>query len=152
MKVALRFAAVAVCIALGACSPARGLQSERVQFDYNAALEQAAKENKLVLLDFTASDWCGLCIRLEGDTFSKPEFREFAKENLVFVELDFPHKKEQSAELRRQNAELVQKFGVLGFPTLILLNSTGEEAARRVGYLEGGPEGFVNWVESAAKP
>jgi thioredoxin-related protein len=40
------------------------------------------------------------------------------------------------------NAELVQKFGVLGFPTLILLNSKGEEAARKVGYLEGGPEGI----------
>ena len=79
MKVARRFAAVAACIALGACSPARGLQSERVQFDYNAALEQAAKENKLVLLDFTASDWCGLCIRLEGDTFSKPEFENLPK-------------------------------------------------------------------------
>jgi protein disulfide-isomerase len=150
MKVGFPLAAVAACIALGACSPERGLQRER--FDYKAARERAAKENKLVLLDFTGSDWCGLCIQLEKETFSKPEFQEFAGENLVFVKLDFPRRKEQSAELRRQNSELAHEFGVQGFPTLVLLNSQGRELARNAGYLGGGPEGFVNWVQSAGKP
>jgi len=126
--------------------------AEQWETNYNAALEQAAKENKMVLLDFTGSDWCVWCIKLKNDTFSKPEFQKFAAESLVLVELDFPRSKEQSPELKKQNQELAEKFGIEGFPTLVLLDSQGKEAARNVGYLQGGPEGFVKWVESAGKP
>jgi len=121
------------------------------QTDFPAALEEAAKSDKLVLLDFTGSDWCGLCIKLDKETFSKPEFKEFAAKNLVTVELDFPNNKPQSADLKKQNEELQAKFGVDGFPTLVLLNSKGKEVARNVGYLPGGPAGLIAWVEKAKK-
>lgn len=117
--------------------------------DYTAALAEAAKENKMVLLDFTGSDWCGWCIKLQKDTFSKPEFKKFAQESLVLVELDFPRGKTQSDELKKQNEELAEKFGVQGFPTLVLLDPQGKEATRNVGYLQGGPEAFIQWIESA---
>jgi thioredoxin-related protein len=117
--------------------------------DYTAALAEAAKENKMVLLDFTGSDWCGWCIKLQKDTFSKSEFEKFAQESLVLVELDFPRGKTQSDELKKQNEELAEKFGVQGFPTLVLLDPQGKEATRNVGYLQGGPEAFIQWVESA---
>jgi protein disulfide-isomerase len=117
--------------------------------DYTAALAEAAKENKMVLLDFTGSDWCGWCIKLQKDTFSKSEFKKFAQESLVLVELDFPRGKTQSDELKKQNEELAEKFGVQGFPTLVLLDHQGKEATRNVGYLQGGPEAFIQWVESA---
>ena len=106
----------------------------------------------MVLLDFTGSDWCGWCIKLRKDTFSKPEFQKFAEEKLVLVELDFPRKKEQNAELKKQNQELAEKFGIEGFPTLVLVDPKGTEVTRNVGYLAGGPEGFAKWVESARKP
>ena len=138
---------LAYCCALMAAQSA-----EQWQTGYSAALEQAGKENKMVLLDFTGSDWCGWCIKLKKDTFSKPEFQKFAEGSLVIVELDFPRKKEQSAELKKQNQELAEKFGIEGFPTLVLLDPQGKEAARNVGYLPGGPEGFVKWVEAAGKP
>lgn len=125
--------------------------AEGWQTDYKAALEQAAKENKMVLLDFTGSDWCGWCIKLVKDTFSKPEFQKFADKNLVLVELDFPNNKPQSAEVKAQNQQLSEKFNVEGYPTLVLLNSKGKEIARNVGYLAGGPDGFIKWVESAGK-
>lgn len=117
--------------------------------DYKAALEQAAKENKMVLLDFTGSDWCGWCIKLDKETFSKPEFKQFAEKNLVLVELDFPNNKPQSAAVKKQNAALQAQYNVEGFPTLVLLNSKGKEIARNPGYLPGGPDGFIKWVESA---
>ncbi len=134
------------------CALMSAQSAEQWQTDYSAALEQAGKENKMVLLDFTGSDWCGWCIKLKKDTFSKPEFQKFAEGSLVLVELDFPRKKEQSAELKKQNQELAEKFGIEGFPTLVLLDPQGKEAARNVGYLPGGPEGFVKWVEAAGKP
>ncbi len=43
--------------------------------DLPKAQAQAKAENKLVLLDFTGSDWCIWCIKLDTDTFSKPEFQ-----------------------------------------------------------------------------
>jgi len=116
---------------------------------YTAALGQAAKENKMVLLDFTGSDWCGWCMKLQKDTFSKPEFKKFADQSLVLVELDFPRGKAQSDNVKNQNEELAEKFGVQGFPTLVLLDPLGKEAARNVGYLQGGPEAFIQWVEAA---
>ncbi len=121
------------------------------QTDYKAALEQAAKENKPVLLDFTGSDWCGWCIKMVKDTFSQPDFKSFAKKNLILVELDFPNNKPQSAEVKKQNEALQAKYGVDGFPTLILLNSQGKEIARNGGYLPGGPKAFIAWVEEATK-
>jgi protein disulfide-isomerase len=123
--------------------------SEGWKTNYAAALEQATKENKMVLLDFTGSDWCGWCIKLQKDTFSKPEFQNFAEQSLILVELDFPRGKPQSDELKKQNEGLAEKYGVQGFPTLVLLDPQGKEAARNVGYLQGGPEAFIQWVEVA---
>ena len=119
--------------------------------DYKAALELAAKEDKLVLLDFTGSDWCPPCIKLHKDVFEKPELATFAKGNLVPVMLDFPRAKEISPEIKQQNEALAAKFTIEGYPTLILLDSKGNEVARRVGYQPGGPEAFIKWVESTAK-
>lgn len=121
------------------------------QTDYKAALQQAAKDNKYVLLDFTGSDWCGWCIKLDKETFSKPAFKDFADKNLVLVEVDFPNNKPQSDLVIQQNKELQQKYGVEGFPTLVLLNPQGKEVARNVGYLPGGPDGLIKWVDAARK-
>ncbi len=141
-------------IALLACGAAliSSRAAEQWETNYSAALEQAAKQNKMVLLDFTGSDWCGWCVKLQKETFSKPEFQKFAAESLILVELDFPRGKEQSEELKKQNEELAEKFGIQGFPTLVLLDQQGEEAARNVGYLAGGPDAFIEWVKSAQKP
>src|SRR5438445_12873503 len=68
--------------------------------DLPAAQARAASENKLGLLDFTGSDWCGWFMRLKAEAFSKTEFEAFAQENLVLAEIDFPHPTAQTAELR----------------------------------------------------
>jgi len=134
-------------ILLGASSVFAG---EGWQTDYKAALEQASKENKAVLLDFTGSDWCGWCIKMDKETFSQADFKKFAEKNLVLVELDFPRSKPQSAEVKKQNSELQAKYGIEGYPTLVLLDSKGKELAR-ANYVEGGPKAFADWVEKALK-
>src|SRR5438874_6929764 len=90
--------------------------------DVPKAVEKAKAEKKLVMLDFTGSDWCGWCIKLHKEVFSKPEFAEYAKKNLVLVELDFPHGKKQSDELKKANEQLMSKYQVRGFPTIVVLN------------------------------
>lgn len=102
--------------------------------DVPKAVAQAKTENKLVLMDFTGSDWCGWCIRLNKDVFSKPEFAAYAKKNLVLVEIDFPAKKQQSPELKKTNQALQKKYGVEGYPTIIVLNGAGQKVGT-LGYM-----------------
>src|SRR6266481_9627103 len=92
------------------------LQAGAAELQWNTDLAkaqaQAKKENKLVMLDFTGSDWCGWCIKLHSEVFSKPEFAEYARKNLVLVEVDFPRKKKLSAEQKKANDALQQKYRI----------------------------------------
>lgn len=114
--------------------------------DFEEAKKQAEKEDKVILIDFTGSDWCGWCVKLDKEVFSKKEFLEYAKKNLVLLELDFPRKTEQSDELKKQNKALLKKFHVEGFPTIILANAKGKKFAK-TGYLEGGPAPYIKHLE-----
>jgi thioredoxin-related protein len=118
--------------------------------DYGAAKSQAKSDNKLVLLDFTGSDWCGWCKRLNAEVFSKPQFQQYAAKNLVLVELDFPRFKEQSDAVKKQNGELASEYGIEGFPTLIVLNPAGKKVGE-LGYMEGGPDVFIAALEKLRK-
>src|SRR5260221_6178317 len=111
--------------------------------DVPKAQAKAKAEKKMVLMNFTGSDWCGWCIKFNKEVLSTPEFREYAKKNLVLVELDFPNKKPQSAETRKANEALKDKYGVQGFPTFVVLGSDGTEIGRQRGYAAGGPEAFI---------
>lgn len=119
--------------------------------DYNASLKKAAASNRMVLLEFTGSDWCPPCKVQTKEVFDTPEFREFAKANLVPVKIDFPRNIPQSEELRTANRALSEKYGIEGFPTVILLDNKGGELARTVGYGGGGMEAFVEWVKTHKK-
>ena len=119
--------------------------------NYDASLQKAAAEKRMVLLEFTGSDWCPPCKLQAKEVFEKPAFEDFAKQNLVPVKLDFPRRSEQSAETRAANQALAQKYNIDGFPTVILLDSKGAELARQVGYGGGGVDGFINWVNKNKK-
>jgi thioredoxin-related protein len=107
------------------------------------AAEQAKAEHKLLLLDFTGSDWCGWCKKLEADTFSQPEFIDYAAKNLVLVRLDFPRQKEQPDDVKQANNELKQKYSIQGFPTIMVLKPDGTVLWKQTGYLKGGPAAMI---------
>jgi len=119
--------------------------------DFEAAKAKAVKEGKPIFINFTGTDWCGWCIKLEKEVFSKKAFQDYAKEHLVLVEVDFPKKKEQTAELKAQNAKLDKEYGVEGYPTLYLLDATGKKLTEDIGYREGGPEAYVEHLKSLLK-
>src|SRR5437870_8783223 len=105
-----------IAIGLFACLALMQVGAEELNWltDLPKAQAQAKKENKLVMLDFTGSDWCGWCIKLNKEVFSKSEFADYAKKNLVLVEVDFPHAKKQSQELKKANAALKEKYEIKG--------------------------------------
>lgn len=111
--------------------------------DYASALAKAKKEHKLVLLDFTGSDWCVWCKRIDLEVFSTPKFKEFADERLVLVTVDFPREHPQKDEIKAQNKGLAEKFGVEAYPTLIVLDPAEKVVFKQEGYEEGGPEAFI---------
>ena len=119
--------------------------------DFEEAKANAVKEGKPIFINFTGTDWCGWCIKLEKEVFSKKAFQDYAKEHLVLVEVDFPKKKEQTAELKAQNAKLDKEYGVEGYPTLYLLDATGKKLTEDIGYREGGPEAYVEHLKSLLK-
>ncbi|HEY6169678.1 MAG TPA: thioredoxin family protein [Verrucomicrobiae bacterium] len=119
--------------------------------DLNAAKAKAKKENKILMLDFTGSDWCGWCIKLNKEVFTQPEFAEYAKKNLVLVELDFPAKKPQSPELKAANKKLQAEHQVRGFPTIIAMSPEGKVLWKQPGYLAGGPKAFIAKLDEARK-
>jgi thioredoxin-related protein len=120
------------------------------QTDYKKAQEQAKTDKKLLLVDFTGSDWCGWCIRLNREVFSKPEFQEYANKNLVLLEIDFPRGKTQTPALKKQNEELATQYRIQGFPTLVVLNGEGRVVGA-LGYMQGGPSVFIAELEKLRK-
>lgn len=115
--------------------------------DYESALARAKAEGKLVLLDFTGSDWCGLCIVLGREVFSTPEFAAYAEKNLVLVELDFTQQGEtKSTAFGRIHETLALKYVRGGFPTVVLVNPEGVPLGS-LGYQPGGPQAFIAALE-----
>lgn len=114
--------------------------------DFEAAQAKAVEEQKPLLLDFTGSDWCGWCIRLKEEVFSKQAFKDYAADSLVLVELDFPRGKKQTPELKAQNEALAMKYRIRGFPTILLLSPEGE-LIEQTGYRRGGAEAYVDHIE-----
>jgi protein disulfide-isomerase len=123
-------------------------QNERKVWYENleSAIEIAKEENKTVFINFTGSDWCKYCIKLDQEVLSQNEFKKFAQENLILVKLDFPRKIKQSQETIDYNRNLMNKYRVPGFPSIILLNGDGNQIGS-TGYLPGGPQNYVKHLK-----
>lgn len=118
--------------------------------NYELAQKEAQSKQRLLLMDFTGSDWCGWCIMLDKEVFSKPAFKEYANKNLVLLELDFPRSKRMPPETAKQNERLAVKYGIQGFPTVVVFDSNGKPLGA-LGYTAGGPEAFIAELEKLRK-
>ncbi len=133
---------VALCYSGSAFAGGEGWSS-----DFAAAKKEAAESKKDLLIDFTGSDWCGWCIKLNEEVFSQDSFKAGVKDKFVLVELDYPNDKSKlSAETIKQNEELKIAYPVRGYPTILLADADGKPFAA-TGYQEGGPEAYVKHLD-----
>lgn len=110
--------------------------------DFAAATAKAKAEKKDLLVDFTGSDWCGWCIKLDAEVFSQEEFQQVARKQFVLVKLDFPQdRSKMSKELLAQNNGLQSRFGITQFPTLLMMDSE-TNVYDMLSYQKGGPGPF----------
>ncbi len=126
--------------------PAPPTDAEGWTEDVVAARMYARANDLDIIYDFTGSDWCTWCIRLHDEVFSTDEFKDEAPKHFVLVKLDFPRRSPQSEEIRKRNAELRDKFGVRGYPTILLLDSSGKVYGK-TGYRRGGAEAYLSHLE-----
>lgn len=133
-----------------------GLTSVAQEAKWYDNFEEAAKvskqTNKPILANFTGSDWCGWCIRLDKEVFSQKEFKKWANENVVLLTVDFPRRKKLDPNTAALNKSLEQAFGVRGFPTIWLFGITDLANPKKdiipygkTGYVRGGAN---KWIAS----
>lgn len=112
------------------------------------AMEVAQKKHKPILMQFSGSDWCKWCIKLNNEVFLTKEFTDWAKNNIILINLDFPRRTPQTEKVKQYNNAQMQKYGVRGFPTVLLLNEYGN-VVQQTGYLPGGPTVYIKHIKEA---
>lgn len=143
--------AIGVIAFLKLSGPKSVAMSGQLQSDFYAQqIARAAKENKHILIDFSGSDWCGWCVKLDNEVFATPDFQAFAQKEIVFIVADFPRKKKLPPGEQAANRQLSQQFGIRGFPTCLLFSPDGKLVGK-TGYQAGGPKKYIAHLRSMMK-
>ena len=141
--------------AIGVLSLASALicsASSSWETDWNKALEKAGKSGQPVLVDFTGSDWCPGCIYLRKNIFDTDAFAKYAADHqFVLLELDFPKAAgKMPPEQLKFHEELMRRYGVSSFPSVLLMEGNGAPYAKIVGATRT-PEEYLKKLEAAGE-
>ena len=123
------------------------------QSNLDEALQKAKMENKHVFLNFSGSDWCRSCILLKKTILDTEEFKKFADEKLVILDVDFPRLKKNklSKEQTAINEALAARYNKKGqFPTVLLLDSNAKVLGKTA-YKKISPEAYIKHIKSIIK-
>ncbi len=115
-----------------------------------SAKKEAKQQNKLILLNFSGSDWCAPCIKMKKNYFENSDFQQYANEQLILLKADFPRLKKNglSAEQQKENEQLAEKYNIKGtFPCTVLLNTEGKVLKRWEGYPSETPAVFLKQIK-----
>lgn len=119
------FSVIVLAVSIWALIPSEKLSPEWQKFSI-ASYEESLKNNEAMLIDFYA-DWCIPCKELDALTFSDPR---------VIKELEsYTSYKVDMTQMTDANEELRKKFNVIGMPTVLIINSKGEEVHRLTGFV-----------------
>jgi thioredoxin-related protein len=121
--------------------------------DFDSAKTEAVKEHKLILINFSGSDWCGPCIRLRKEILKSATFENYAADHLVLVRADFPRqKKNQPAKDQvKRNEALADKYNADGkFPYTLLVDENGKVLKSWDGFPDETPGQFVSDIDAFA--
>ena len=115
--------------------------------NFDEAKRTALQEHKLILLNFSGSDWCGPCIKMKKEVFENDSFRQLAQEKLVLLRADFPRQKKNQLpmDLVAHNEKLADKYNPDGkFPLTLLLDADGKIVKQWDGYAFASQDKFIS--------
>ncbi|ADG70905.1 thioredoxin fold domain-containing protein [Brachyspira murdochii] len=105
--------------------------------DLASAMKKAKEKNLPIMID-VYTDWCTWCKELDKNTYANKEVIDMAKK-MVSVKLN--------PETSEEGAEIAQRYGVQGFPTILFISADGFVLENIGGYVEG--EKFVPYMKNA---
>ena len=124
--------------------------------DYEEVYKESIKQDKPIMANFTGSDWCGWCKKLKKAVFDTETFQNWAAENVILFELDYPRRTPQTPAIKEQNRQLQQTFRsvVRGYPTILIFDierdydgdqkkADGIKIHGKMSYM-GDPDSFIN--------
>ena len=111
--------------------------SSNYETHISQAISKAKAENKIVVIDFF-TDWCAACEELEKYTWSNDKVKEYLNNKTVFLKLNMTPKTKESEDV-------LKKYNVIGFPTVIFIDGNGKEIKRFFGFVK--PEKFLKIAE-----
>lgn len=114
--------------------------------NFEKAKKVAAKKKIPILVDFSGSDWCVWCQKLNKEIFSQKKFKNYVKDKFVLLLIDFPRAGNQSEKEKKLNKAMAQEYKIQGFPTVLILDAKGKELARG-GYMRGGVDEFIKFLD-----
>jgi thioredoxin-related protein len=118
--------------------------------NFDQAKSEASQTKKFILLNFSGSDWCLPCMKLKTEFFASGVFIEYAEDNLILANADFPRLRKNQLEKSQvqHNEALAEKYNPSGtFPLTILLDATGKEIKQWDGIPKKSPEQFVDEIK-----
>jgi protein disulfide-isomerase len=127
-----------------------GAAAGRWTMDLEAAKKLAAAKQLPILLNFTGSDWCHWCKLMEKNVFTQPDWKVYAKDNIIMVLIDFPRDKTMVPEQYKvRNDALKEQYKISGYPTFVLLKPDGTtELARLKAGRDKTPSSFIEEVKA----
>ena len=106
---------------------------------YEAGLAKAKKESRPVVVEFSTG-WCRECRKMEKETLSDPGVAKTLSERFVAVSVD-----------GEKRADLASKYGVVAYPTVVVLEPSGAKAAQRIGFMSKEEfTAFMDYVRDGA--
>ena len=132
---------IGLVFSIGSCSAGNSDETEssskssKVNWvSYDEGLKLAAKENKVIFVDFYTT-WCKFCVKMDKETFARRDVADYMNEKIIAVKINA----ESNTKIKLSNGEfsgreLAKSFGVKGFPTYWFLKSDGEKINYFSGY------------------
>lgn len=105
--------------------------------DLATAMKKAKEKNLPIMID-VYTDWCTWCKELDKNTYLHKDVIDVARK-MVSVKLN--------PETSEEGAEIAQRYGVNGFPTILFISADGFILENVGGYVEG--EKFVPYMKNA---
>ena len=115
------------------------------KLNFSEAQNKAIADHKMILLNFSGSDWCGPCIKLKKEVFESAAFEQYASDNLILVRADFPRQKKNQLDKEQvnKNEALAEKYNPKGlFPLTVLIDNKGKVVKEWEGF-QPSTENFI---------